>query len=105
MYPGQVEGYLRVSKEVSQIMRHLSESSKERAAIKSNKERLMESLSEEDFYDVTDEDSDNKIEEVDGLEGVERRQLKQAMKENREMDWRLAKGVEEVCEIRFLILF
>ena len=29
----------------------------------------MRYLSEEDFYDVTDEDSDNKIEEVDGLEG------------------------------------
>ena len=33
----------------------------------------MRSLSEEDFYDVTDEDSDNEIEEVGGLEGVERR--------------------------------
>ena len=40
----------------------------------------MKSLSEEDFYDVTNEDSDNEIEEVDDLEGVERRQLKQAMK-------------------------
>ena len=36
----------------------------------------MKSLSERDFYDVTDEDSDNEIEEVDSLEGVERRQLK-----------------------------
>jgi len=45
----------------------------------------MRSLSEEDFYDVNDEDSDNEIEEADGLEGVERRQLKQAMKESREM--------------------
>ena len=35
--------------------------------------------------DVTEEDSDNEIEEVGGLEGVERRQLKQAMKESREM--------------------
>ena len=66
-------------------MRHLSEGSKERAEIKSKKERLMRSLSEEDFYDLTDEDSDNEIEEADGLEGVERRQLKQAMKESREM--------------------
>ena len=74
--PGQVEGCLRVSKEVSQIMSHLSEGSKERAAIKSKKERLIKSLSEEEFYNVTDEDSDNEIEEVDGLEGVERRQLK-----------------------------
>ena len=56
-------------------MRHLSEGSKERAAIKSKKEQIIKSLSEEDFYDVTDEDSDNKIEEVDGL-GVEKRQLK-----------------------------
>ena len=36
----------------------------------------MRSLSEKDFYDVTEEDSDNEIEEVGGLEGVERRQLK-----------------------------
>ena len=72
-----MEGCLRWPKEVSQIMRqHLSEDSKERAAIKSRKERLMKSLSEEDFYDVTDEDSDNEIEEVGYLEGVERRQLK-----------------------------
>ena len=56
-------------------MRHLSEGSKERAAIKFKKERLMKSLSEEDFYDVTDKDSDNEIEEVGGLEGIERRQL------------------------------
>ena len=57
-------------------MRHLSESSKERVAIKFKKERLMRSLNEEDFYDVTDKDSDNEIEEVGNLEGVERRQLK-----------------------------
>ena len=36
---------------------------------------------------MTDEDSDNEIEEV-GVLGVERRQLKQAMKESREMTWR-----------------
>ena len=47
-----------------------------------------------DFYDVTDEDSDNEIEEVGGLEGVERRQLRQAMKESREMAWRSAEGVD-----------
>ena len=68
--PGQVEGCLRVSKEVSQIMRYLSEGSKKRAAIKSKKERVMGSLSEEDFYDVTDENSDNEIEEVGGLGAV-----------------------------------
>ena len=56
----------------SHIMR-LSEGSKERAAVKSNKERLIKSLSEKDFYDVTDEDSNNEIEKVDGLEGVERK--------------------------------
>ena len=54
----------------------------------------MRSLSEEDFYDVTDEDFDNEIEEIDGLEGVERRQLKQVMKESREMAWRSAEGVD-----------
>ena len=54
----------------------------------------MRSLSEEDFYDVTDEDSDNEIEEVGGLERVERRQVKQAMKESREMIWRSAEGVD-----------
>ena len=54
-------------------MKHLYEGSKERAAIKSKKEQLMRSLSEEDFYDMTDEDSDNEIEEVDDLAGVERR--------------------------------
>ena len=37
----------------------------------------MRSLSKEDFYEVTDEASDNEIEEVGGLEVVERRQLKQ----------------------------
>ena len=41
---------------------------------------------------MTDEDSDNEIEEVSGLEGVERRQLKQAMKECREMVWRSTEG-------------
>ena len=54
----------RVSKEVSQIVRHLSEGSKEIVAIKFKKERLMKSLSEEDFYDAVDEDSKNKIEVV-----------------------------------------
>ena len=44
----------------------------------------MKSLSEEDFYDVADEDSDNEIEEG-GLKGVEKRQSKQAMKESHEM--------------------
>ena len=34
-------------------MRYFSEDCKERAAIKSYKERLMKSLSEEDLYDVT----------------------------------------------------
>ena len=53
----------------------------------------MRSLSEEDFYDVTDENYDNEIEEVGGLE-VERRQLKQAMKESREMTWRSTEGVD-----------
>jgi len=76
------------------MRQNLSEGSKERATIKFKKERLMRSLSEEDFYDLSDEDSDNKIEEIDDLEGVERRQLKQAMKESREMAWRLAKGVD-----------
>jgi len=38
--PGQLEGCLWVLKEVSQIMRHLSEGSKERAAIKSKKSDL-----------------------------------------------------------------
>ena len=52
-------------------MRHLSEGSKERAVIRSKKERLIKSLSEEDFYDATNEDSDNEIEEVGGLEEVE----------------------------------
>ena len=42
---------------------------------------------------MTDENSDNEIEEVD-LEGVERRQLKQAMKESREMAWRSAERVD-----------
>ena len=35
----------------------------------------MKSLSEEDFYDVANEDSENEIEVV-GLKEVERRQLK-----------------------------
>ena len=75
-------------------MRYLSEGSKERAAIKSKKEQLMKSLSEEDFYDVTDEDSENEIEKVDDLNEVEKRQLKQAMKESREIAWRSAEGVD-----------
>ena len=36
----------------------------------------MRFLSEEDFYDVTDEDSENEIKKVGGLKEVERRQLK-----------------------------
>ena len=52
----------------------------------------MKFLSEEDFYDVTDEDSDNEIEKVGDLEGVERIQLKQVMKESREMAWRSVEG-------------
>ena len=51
-------------------MRHLSEGSKERAAIKSKKERLRRYLSGEDFYVVTDKDSDNEIVEVGSLEGL-----------------------------------
>ena len=63
--PGQVEGCLRVPKEIFQIIRqHLSKYNKERAVIKSKKERFMKSLSEEDFYDAVDEDSKNKIEVV-----------------------------------------
>ena len=58
------------------MRQHLFKGSKERAAIKSKKERLMKSLSEEDFYDIADEVSDNEIKEVGGLKGVERRQLK-----------------------------
>jgi len=54
----------------------------------------MKSLSEEEFYNVTDKDFDNEIEEVNGLEGAERRQLKQVMKESREMAWRSAEGVD-----------
>ena len=52
----------------------------------------MKSLSEKDFYNLTDEDSDNEIEKVYGLERVERRQLKQAMKESREIAWRSAES-------------
>ena len=74
-------------------MRHLSEGYKERATIKLKKERFMKSLSEKDFYDVTDEDSNNEIEEVDGLERVERRQLKQAMKESHDIARRSAEEV------------
>jgi len=47
----------------------------------------MKSLSEEDFYDVTDENFENKI-EVGGLKEIERRQLQQAMKESRKIAWR-----------------
>ena len=61
--------------------------SKERTVIKSKKERLMRSLSEEDFYD------DNEIEEVGSL-GVKRRQLKQVMKESRKMAWRSTEGFD-----------
>ena len=81
------------------MRRHPSEGSKERAVIKFKKERLMRSLSEEDFYDVSDEDSDNKTEEIDDLEGVERRQLKQAMKESREMTWRSTEGHTRVVAV------
>ena len=48
----------------------------------------MKSLSEEDFYDMANEDSENEIKEIGGLKGVKRRQLKQAMKESLEMTWR-----------------
>ena len=48
-------------------MRHLSESSKERAIIKYKIELLLKSLSEEDFYHMADEDSEDDIEKVGGL--------------------------------------
>ena len=58
-------------------MRHyLSEGSKKRAAIKSKKDRLMKFLSEEYFYDMTDEESRYDIKKVNDLKEVERRQLK-----------------------------
>ena len=40
---------------------------------------------------MTDEDSENKI-EVSGLKEVERRQLKQSVKESREMTWKSTEG-------------
>ena len=45
----------------------------------------MKSLSEKDFYDLTDEDTENEIEEIGGLKEIERRQLKQVMKKSRKM--------------------
>ena len=87
-----MEGCLRVPKEVSQILRHLSEGSKERAVIKSKKERLIKTLSEEDSNDVAVENSENEIENVGGLKEIERRKLKQVMKESHEISWRSTKS-------------
>ena len=72
---GQVEACLKVPKEVSTLLRkHLSEGSKERASIKVKKEDLMKSLTEEVFMKLAK--SEDEIEEVGGLEEIERRQLK-----------------------------
>ena len=73
---GQVEPCLKVPKEVSILLRkHLSEGSKERASIKIKKEHLMKSLSEEAFHEIGNDESVDEI-EVDGLEEIERRQIK-----------------------------
>ena len=70
-------------------MRHLSEGSKEKAVIKSKKGQPIKSLSEI-FMIWWKIWKDN--EEVCGLKEVEKRQLKQVMKESREMTWREAEG-------------
>ena len=55
----QVEPSLKVPKEVSKLLRHLSERSKERTAIKSKKEQVMKSLSGEAFHEIGDDKSEN----------------------------------------------
>ncbi|KAL6326333.1 hypothetical protein AAG906_007838 [Vitis piasezkii] len=63
---GQVEGCPRVPVEVSHI--------------KEKKERLLNSLNRENFYEIDEGDSDDEIEEV-AMADFERRQMKQAIKE------------------------
>jgi len=77
---GQVEACLKVSKEMSTLLRkHLSEGSKERAFIKVKKEHLMKILIEEAFHEIGDAESEDEI-KVSELEEIERRQLKQTMR-------------------------
>ena len=68
---------MKAPKEVSQLLRHLSERSKEKPVIKSKKEQVMNSLSEKAFHEIADDKSENEIEEVRGWVEIERRQLKQ----------------------------
>jgi len=42
----------------------------------------MKSLTDEAFHEIGDTESEDEIEEVGGLEEIERRQLKQAMRES-----------------------
>ncbi|RVW66251.1 hypothetical protein CK203_066386 [Vitis vinifera] len=80
---GQVEGCPRVPVEVSHSVRqHMSNTSKEKAQLKKKKERLLNSLNRDNFYEIDEGDSDDEIEEV-AMADFERRQMKQAMKESR----------------------
>ena len=79
---GQVEGCPRVPVEVSHSVRqHMSNTSKEKTQLKKKKERLLNSLNRDNFYEIDEGDSDDEIEEV-AMADFERRQMKQAMKES-----------------------
>ncbi|RVW24208.1 hypothetical protein CK203_091363 [Vitis vinifera] len=79
---GQMEGCPHVPVEVSHSVRqHMSNTSKEKAQLKKKKERLLNSLNRDNFYEIDEGDSDDEIEEV-AMADFERRQMKQAMKEN-----------------------
>ena len=79
---GEVEGCPRVPVEVSHSVRqHMFDTSKEKALLKKKKERLLSSLNKENFYEIDEGDSNDEIEEV-AMTDFERRQMKQAMKEN-----------------------
>ena len=59
----------------------MSNTSKEKTQLKKNKQ-LLSFLNKENFYEIDESDSDDKIKEV-AMAYFERRQMKQAMKESR----------------------
>ena len=82
---GQVERCPCVPVEVSHSVRqHMSDTSKEKTQLKKKKERLLSSLNRENFYEIDEGDSDGEIEEV-VMANFEIRQMKQAMKESRQI--------------------
>ena len=65
------------------VRQHISDTSKEKSTVK-EKKWLLSSLNKENFYEIDESDSNDEIEEVVMVD-FERRQMKQAIKENRQI--------------------